>query len=128
MKNIPMDKEILHKWLTGGLIEERKLFPTHDGTPQGGVISPTLANMALDGLENILHEKFPKTKRKPYSPKVNYVRYADDFIITGATKELLEDEVMPIVEKFMRERGLSLSKIWSRKNTTSTKPPVMLEL
>ena len=63
--------------------------------------------MTLDGLEKLLREKFPK-QAKP-NPKVNLVRYADDFIITGASKELLENEVRPLVERFLKERGLELS-------------------
>ena len=46
---------------------------------------------------------------KPFNPKVNFVRYADDFIITGCSKELLENEVKPLVERFMFDRGLQLS-------------------
>lgn len=108
MENIPMDKEILRKFLKSGFIETGKLFPTEQGTPQGGVISPTICNMVLDGLEPILRKKFYNTNRngKSYSPKVNYVRYADDFIITGRSKEILENEVLPIVREFMAERGL----------------------
>jgi RNA-directed DNA polymerase len=76
-----------------------------------GVISPTLANLTLDGLEQRLKENFPgkKLKGKRHNPKVNLVRYADDFIITGSTKELLENEVKPLVEQFLRDRGLQLS-------------------
>jgi RNA-directed DNA polymerase len=107
LRHIPTDKEMLRKWLKAGFMENRILFPTEAGTPQGGIISPTLANLALDGLEPLLKEKFPAW-RKP-NPKVNLVRYADDFIITGATKELLENEVKPLVEQFMRDRGLQLS-------------------
>lgn len=112
MENIPMDKEILRKFLKSGFIETRKFFPTEQGTPQGGVISPTICNMVLDGLEPILRKKFYNTNRngKSYSPKVNYVRYADDFIITGRSKEILENEVLPIVREFMAERGLRLSE------------------
>ena len=68
--------------------------------------------MVLDGLETKLKAKYHKTKinGKAYFPKVNFIRYADDFIITGETKELLENGVLPIVEKFMAERGLELSK------------------
>ena len=112
MENIPMDKEILRKFLKSGFIETGKLFPTEQGTPQGGVISPTICNMVLDGLEPILRKKFYNTNRngKCYSPKVNYVRYADDFIITGRSKEVLENEVLPIVREFMAERGLQLSE------------------
>lgn len=62
--------------------------------------------MALDGLEAVLETHFGKKNTKAsYKTKVNYVRYADDFIITGISKELLEDEVKPLVEAFMEERG-----------------------
>jgi len=54
LQNIPMDKKVLQQWLKAGFMENLKLFPTVDGTPQGGIISPTLANMTLDGLENML--------------------------------------------------------------------------
>lgn len=107
ISNVPMDKVILQKWLKAGFIDKKKLFPTEMGTPQGGVISPTLANMTLDGLEQILTKKF--VKRSKNKQKVNLVRYADDFIITGASKEVLENEVKPLIGQFLTERGLSLS-------------------
>ncbi len=109
LDNIPMDKSILRKWLKAGYMEGEMFHSTDEGTPQGGIISPVLANMALDGLETLLREKFPKPK-SGYNAKVNFIRYADDFIITGATKEVLENEVKPLVEAFMRERGLELSQ------------------
>jgi len=115
-ENVPMDRVILHKWLNGGFISNGQLFPTTAGTPQGGIISPTLANMALDGMERMLKAKFRNTtrtlddgKRIPYKPKVNFIRYADDFIVTGASKELLEQEVKPMIEDFLKSRGLELS-------------------
>ena len=110
LSNIPMDKRVLQAWLKAGFMEGGKLFPTHAGTPQGGIISPTLANMTLDGLETRLREVFIQAPRKnqPH-PKVNFVRYADDFVITGSSKELLEERVKPLVETFLRERGLELS-------------------
>lgn len=110
LANIPMDKAILRKWLKSGYMENRKLFPTKAGTPQGGIISPTLANMALDGLEAELEAQFGKKRTsKAYKNKVHLVRYADDFIITGASKELLENEVKPTVIRFLDTRGLTLS-------------------
>ena len=102
MNNVPMDKGILRKWLKAGFIDHKKLFPTEAGTPQGGIISPTLSNIALDGLEKEL-----KTFR---GNKVNFVRYADDFIVTGRSKELLENEVKPVIVRFLMERGLTLSE------------------
>ncbi len=105
--NIPTDKTILKKWLNAGFVYQNELFPTEAGTPQGGIISPVLANMTLDGLEAMLAEKFPKAKRTGL--KMNMVRYADDFIITGNSKEWLEHEVKPAVVEFLAERGLVLS-------------------
>jgi RNA-directed DNA polymerase len=105
--NIPMDKAILKKWLKAGFVYQNELFPTESGTPQGGIISPALANMTLDGLESRLTEKFPNAKRT--GRKMNMVRYADDFIITGNSKEWLEHEVKPAVVEFLAERGLVLS-------------------
>lgn len=108
--NIPMDKAILKKWLKAGFMESGSWYETEAGTPQGGIISPVLANMALDGLGDVLEAHFGKKNTKAsYKTKVNYVRYADDFIITGISKELLEKQVLPIVKSFMAERGLSLS-------------------
>jgi RNA-directed DNA polymerase len=69
-----------------------------------------LANLALDGLEHRLKEHFPKPRGAGYNAQVNMVRYADDFIVTGRSKEVLEQEVQPLIEQFMRERGLELSK------------------
>ncbi|HBC22767.1 MAG TPA: group II intron reverse transcriptase/maturase [Pseudomonas sp.] len=107
--NIPMDKGVLRKWLKAGYIETGRLFPTQAGTPQGGIISPVLANMALDGLQKELETLFT-TVRQARAAKVNLVRYADDFIITGSSRELLENEVQPLVERFLATRGLALSK------------------
>ena len=107
IKNVPTDKLILQKWLKAGYVFQNELFPTEAGTPQGGIISPALANMTLDGLENMLSAKFPKSKRRGL--KMNMVRYADDFIITGNSKEWLENEVKPAVVEFLAERGLILS-------------------
>eukprot|EP00975_Prorocentrum_lima_P033763 7087373-Prorocentrum_lima.AAC.1 len=80
-----MDKVLLRKWLKSGFIFNKQLFPTEEGTPQGGIISPTLANMTLDGLEKLLADSFPinRSKKNYYTPMINLVRYADDFIITG---------------------------------------------
>lgn len=104
--NIPMDKAILLKWLKAGFIEKNLFYHTEEGTPQGGILSPVLANMTLDGLEQNIKERLHK---KP-SPKVNFVRYADDFIVTAKSKELLENEVLPVIETFLKDRGLELSK------------------
>ena len=113
LENIPMDTQILEKWLKCGYVETQKLFPTDEGTPQGGTISPTLMNMTLDGLERLLHDRLPTRKKvngKTHFNKMNFVRYADDFIITGESPEFLREKVLPIVREFLTERGLQLSE------------------
>jgi RNA-directed DNA polymerase len=113
LAHVPMDRATLQKWLKSGYMEKHVLHETTDGTPQGGIISPVLSNCALDGLERLLKEKYPTgTRLRSLGgkyPSVNLIRYADDFVITGKTKELLEGEIKPIVEQFLRERGLELS-------------------
>jgi len=102
LKNIPMDKTSLRQWLKAGFIDKYVLYPTDEGVPQGGIISPVIANLALDGLETDLRKNYPQAK-------VNLVRFADDFLITGSSKELLAKEIAPLVEQFLKERGLELS-------------------
>jgi RNA-directed DNA polymerase len=113
LAHVPMDRVILQKWLKSGYMEKHVLHETADGTPQGGIISPALANCTLDGLERLLREKYPAGKRLKSlggeKPCVNLVRYADDFVITSKSKELLEGEIKSLVEHFLQERGLELS-------------------
>lgn len=109
LEHVPMDTELLRKWLKAGYLEKHVLFATTEGTPQGGIISPVLANWALDGLQGILAQHFDQPQSRQRATKVHLVRYADDFIITGTSKVLLRDEVQPLVARFLSERGLELS-------------------
>ncbi|HZI76848.1 MAG TPA: reverse transcriptase N-terminal domain-containing protein, partial [Gemmatimonadales bacterium] len=93
LDHIPMDKELLRKWLKAGFLEEHVLFATTDGTPQGGIISPVLANRALDGRQRLLEQRFGDKRQRRKEAKVHLVRYADDFIITGTSRVLLQREV-----------------------------------
>jgi RNA-directed DNA polymerase len=106
LSHTPMDRAILKKWLEAGVIEQESFSLTTTGTPQGGIISPVLMNLTLDGLESLLTKRFPKHR----GHCVKLVRFADDFVITGKTKELLEDEVKPLTAEFLNSRGLKLSK------------------
>ena len=103
LENIPMDKTVLSSWLDAGYVENGITFPSKKGTPQGGIISPMLANMTLDGLEQFVKELTPRRRR------VNFIRYADDFIVTAKSKKLLEEVIKPGIERFLEERGLNLS-------------------
>jgi RNA-directed DNA polymerase len=109
LENIPMDAVLLRKWLKAGFMDKGILFPTEAGTPQGGIASPILANMTLDGLEEAVWSAARQITTARQKSKVNVVRYADDFIVTGASRELLEQCVKPTVEKFLAARGLQLA-------------------
>ena len=103
LKNVPMDKVVLHKWLRAGYVENGIHYPTRKGVPQGGIISPTISNMVLDGMEEAVRCAVPRRCR------INFDRYADDFICTGKSKSILEDAIRPVIEGFLAERGLELS-------------------
>jgi RNA-directed DNA polymerase len=109
LAHVPMDTVILRKWLEAGFLEKNVVFATTEGTPQGGVISPALANWTQDGLEDLLARHYANTTRRKRMFKVHLVRYADDFIITGTSEVLLGYGVRPLVEQFLKERGLELS-------------------
>jgi hypothetical protein len=111
---------MLKKWLKAGYMERSVLQVTEEGTPQGGIISPAIANMALDGLSQRLLERFPRSKLGN-SPKVNLARYADDFIVTGASKELLEQEVKPFIEAFFKKLWWWARRRHPRKSATWVK-------
>jgi RNA-directed DNA polymerase len=98
ISNFPQ-RNLIKEWLKAGFIFEGKYNPTETGTPQGGVISPLLANIGLHGLENFI--KFT-------NPKLGVVRYADDFIVTARDKESLETAQTQI-QQWLSERGLNLS-------------------
>ena len=104
LTHVPMDKVMLRAWLKAGYWEKGQLFPTDKGTPQGGLISPLLSNLTLDGMEQTVRAV---AKR---GDKVNFVRYADDFVETGATRELLEQKAKPALTDFLHQRGLELSE------------------
>ena len=102
--NVIMDKMILKQWLDAGFMEKGIFHNTSEGTPQGGIASPCLANIALDGLEETILAIGNQKDR------LHFVRYADDWICTASSKEILEEKVLPIVINFLKERGLELSR------------------
>lgn len=115
MENIPIDKKALKQMLKAGFSYKRKLFPTDAGTPQGGILSPIMANMTLDGIEKKIKEKYCKKKdgtiggTRHNKHRVNYTRYADDFIVSADSKEIL-NQIKEIITHHLAERGLTLSE------------------
>ena len=114
--NIPLDNRLLKQWLKSGFIKDDTLFPTESGTPQGGIISPILANMVLDGIEQIVKShkaKFQKIEKGVtlyrYSNHFSFIRYADDFIVIGNNPIALY-VLQKDIETFLSIRGLELSK------------------
>ena len=92
-------RNLIKEWLKAGYIFDGRYHPTEKGTPQGGVISPLLANIGLHGLETFI---------KSTNPKLGVVRYADDFIITARDKVCLEISQNQI-QQWLSARGLELS-------------------
>jgi len=104
--NIPMDKVILRKFLKAGFVEKGEYYPTERGAAQGGVISPTIAVMALSGIERKLVDAKAKHWNKE---KINMISYADDFVITAASETIIRERVMPTITAALKEVGLELS-------------------
>lgn len=111
LANIPIDKRVLRQWLKAGFLEGKVLYPTDAGTPQGGIISPVLANLTLDGMEAAIRNAVPpRVGSTTTRTKVNVIRYADDVVVTGGSKEILEDQVLPALRAFLAPRGLELNE------------------
>jgi RNA-directed DNA polymerase len=114
-------RELIKQWLKAGYLEDDFFHETKSGTPQGGIISPLLANIALHGLGELLatyqKEKVsyptPKAKRQRVAikkyPKFGYCRYADDFIVTAENEEGLT-EILPIIKEWLSKRGLQINE------------------
>ncbi len=117
LAKLPVFTTTLRQWLKAGVVEVGFFSPTDTGTPQGGVISPLLANVALDGMERLFEAEWrdgrPKAPafRKGLNKGVSVMRYADDFVTTAPTREVLETYARPKLENFLQERGLALNEV-----------------
>ena len=111
--NFPL-KDLIRKWLEAGYLESDNFYVTESGTPQGGIISPLLANIALTGMEKALNIKYKKYTRKDgtigYINNSRYVliMYADDFVVLCKTRKDAE-KVPELLEDYLKSRGLTLS-------------------
>jgi RNA-directed DNA polymerase len=120
LAKLPVFTTTIRRWLKAGVVELNQLTPTDAGTPQGGVISPLLANVALDGMERLFDAEYadgrpkPPAKRRGQNKGIAIIRYADDFALTAPTREVLETYARPRIETFLRERGLAFSEAKTR--------------
>ncbi len=117
LKRVPVFRETIRRWLKSGIIEFGKYFQTKSGTPQGGIISPLLANIALDGMERLFgvenskgNYTFP-SDRSGKNKRLNLIRYADDFVITSPSRDKIISYVLPRLRLFLKERGMELNEV-----------------
>ena len=105
-------KRIIKQWLECGVMDKGILEETDSGTPQGGVISPLLANIALHGMIKDTENHFPRTKRKEdgslhreYKPKI--IRYADDFVVLHEDYDVIL-QCKTLIAQWLEKVGLEL--------------------
>src|SRR5713226_2361554 len=104
--NFPARRQIWG-WLKAGYLEHGQFFSTTEGTAQGALCSPLVANVALDGLADLLVSRFPYPGRRT-RPYFGYIRYADDLVVTSPDKGRLEAAI-PVIQEWLAERGLELN-------------------
>jgi RNA-directed DNA polymerase len=112
LRTYPAMRRLVKGWLKAGVMEGLDLSPTTTGTPQGGVVSPLLANIALSGMEEALVKAYIGEKKAPSSqrgaPKL--IRYADD------VRHLTHNEILLAEKGGTEEYGLRvISPTWNRK-------------
>ncbi len=110
----------LRAWLKAGVLADGQLFPTPQGTMQGGNISPLLANIALHGLETHIGKQFPRSGRRNFATP-NVVRYADDFVILHAERQVVE-RCQTVVAEWLQDMGLELKPSKTRITHTLAVP------
>jgi RNA-directed DNA polymerase len=108
----PKLRRVIRAWLRAGVLDEGELFPTSEGTPQGGVISPLLANIALHGMETAVKDAFPKNvylkeldRYVPWKPQV--IRYADDFVVLHRDRKVIE-KAQEVIADWLKHMGLEM--------------------
>lgn len=120
LKRLPVFTATIRRWLKAGVVELGHYLDTETGTPQGGVASPLLANVALDGMERLFGGEdangnpIPPSWRKGENRGISLIRYADDVVVSAPSRDVLEQYVVPKLETFLAERGLRLSEAKTR--------------
>jgi RNA-directed DNA polymerase len=113
LETFPAIRRQIRAWLKAGVIDSGQLFPTDEGTPQGGVISPLLANIALHGMEKSIKdmvEKLPgKGSRTNRRDAVSLIRYADDFVIIHENQDVIR-KCREHIQEWLKGIGLELKE------------------
>ncbi len=102
LQTYPQMRQAIEAWLKSGIMTEGEFTPTESGTPQGGVVSPLLMNIALHGLEDTLQGVKRTARDKP-----RMIRYADDLVVLHSTREMIL-EVKTRVNDWLKDMGLEL--------------------
>ena len=120
LQRLPVFTTTVRRWLQAGVVALGHYSHTEAGTPQGGVASPLLANMALDGMERLCdgedtqgNPQGPSWKTGPHKG-LSLMRYADDLVVVAPAREVLEPSVLPTLARFLADRGLRLSEAKTR--------------
>lgn len=104
-------RALIKQWLKAGIMDKNTFKSTQHGTPQGGVISPLLANIALDGMIRDIKNLYPKSKRingvREYRYQPRIIRYADDFVVIHSNLEVI-NECKEHITNWLKKAGLEL--------------------
>ncbi|MBX9256212.1 HNH endonuclease [Desmonostoc muscorum CCALA 125] len=116
---------LIKAWLKSGVMDDGQFFETNSGTPQGGVISPLLANIALHGMEQLVidYARSIKGDKMRNQESISLIRYADDFVIL-ANKKAQISEIKELVIKWLAKMGLELSPSKTRIGNTLLNPVI----
>ena len=132
LDTLPIIKSQIKSWLTAGIMKgfarrnkDENIHPNKSGTPQGGIISPLLANIALHGLELSITEHYNKTLLRNYQketksrPQIGIIRYADDFVVIHPSEKIIHNVKFHVTLWLMENCGLQLSEGKSKITSTS---------
>jgi RNA-directed DNA polymerase len=125
LRTFPLLRRQVRAWLKAAIVDNGELFPSQEGTPQGGIVSPLLANIALHGLENAIREAFPvewkydRETRKMVRTRlnVNFIRYADDFVVMHSDLKVIQ-QCKEFISQWLKPIGLELKPSKTRLTHT----------
>lgn len=125
LNTFPVIRRQIRAWLKAGVMDSKQMFPTSEGVPQGGCISPLLANIALHGMENQIKQAFPKRtivkkgKYVGYQSGATLIRFADDFVILHEDITVVQ-RCREIISEWLIDYGLELKPSKTRLTHTLT--------